>query len=69
MSEYNIIQENIIKQLNETSNLLHDTLIKLKLENSDGQFDFVTSPRLSEATDRLVRLSEQIEKIVYQKVG
>lgn len=58
----------IIENLNQIRSLLLSTLLKLDDENKDGkQFDYVNSPRLSDAFDAASVTMQRIEKIIYQK--
>lgn len=61
-------RETILEKINTARGELITALNLLQDENTDGkQFDYCTSGRLSDDTDKLVNLVNRIENIVYQK--
>jgi len=61
-------RETAIQFLEEAEKALRMALWNIKAQNQSGkQFDFVTSPHLSNAFDEVVRVEKEIYKIVYQK--
>jgi len=63
-------REEIINCLNGTYGVLITVLNKLIDENTnDKQFDYVTSPRLSDAFDKVNDITKRINDIIYQKNG
>ena len=58
----------IIENLEQVRGLLITTLNLLDDENKDRkQFDYVTSPKLSDSFDTASRVMKKIEKIIYQE--
>lgn len=60
-------KELILKDLQDGYNSLRSALIDLKIENSEGQFDYVTSSELSNLFDNIEQVTKDLDKIIYQK--
>ncbi len=60
-------QELILKDLQEGYNSLRNALVDLKIENAENQFDYVTSPKLSNLFDNIEQVTKDLDKIIYQK--
>ena len=60
-------QELILKDLQEGYNSLRNALVDLKIENVENQFDYVTSPKLSNLFDNIEQVTKDLDKIIYQK--
>ena len=60
-------KELILKDLQDGYNNLRNALIDLKIENTESQFDYVTSSRLSNLFDNIEDVTKQLDKIIYQK--
>lgn len=60
-------RERILNNLKISSKRLKDALIELKAENIKSQFDYCTSPELSDIFDNIAATVKQIDKIIYQK--
>lgn len=56
----------ILKDLQEGYNSLRSALVDLKIENAESQFDYVTSPELSNLFDNIERTTKELDKIIYQ---
>ena len=60
-------KKKIMDNLEQARSLLLSALILLDDENKDGkQFDYCTSPRLSEVFDPVSRTVKSINEIIYQ---
>ena len=60
-------KELILKDLQDGYNSLRNALIDLKIENLENQFDYVTSPKLSDLFDNIEDVTKQLAVIIYQK--
>ena len=60
-------KELILKDLQDGYNSLRNALIDLKIENLEIQFDYVTSPKLSDLFDNIEDVTKQLDVIIYQK--
>lgn len=60
-------KELILKDLQDGYNSLRNALIDLKIENLENQFDYVTSPKLSDLFDNIEDVTKQLDVIIYQK--
>ena len=61
-------RKTILENLEQVRSLLLSTLLLLDEENKDGkQFDYVSSPRLSDRFDMVNRTMQKINKIIYQE--
>lgn len=60
-------KELILKDLEGSYNSLRSALVDLKIENTESQFDYVTSPELSNIFDNIARVTKELGKIIYQE--
>ena len=61
-------RDEIIQELKKVNSRLNEIYIDINNENTIGkQFDFVSHPRLADAVDMLRKMSQSIDKIVYQE--
>ncbi len=61
-------KQSVSNKLWKGTKLLNDAVISINKLNENGkQFDYVSDPKLSDVTDRINKLSNNIDWIVYQK--
>jgi hypothetical protein len=59
----------ILRHLQDAEESLRQALPLLIQANTQCQLDYCNSPKISTTLDNILRLSNRIDKIVYQKEG
>ena len=60
-------QKLILQDLQQAYDCLNNVFVDIRIENTERQFDFVTSPNLSNLFDNIKKVTKDLEKIIYQE--